>query len=60
MLNGVKDKKNNELGDEIVVTEAMIAAGTRLLRASLGSETPLGSDYLLVEEIYRAMQRHSL
>ena len=31
MLNGVKDKQNNELGGEIVVTEAMIEAGLNRL-----------------------------
>ena len=31
MLNGEKSKKNNDLGGEIVVTEAMIESGVVLL-----------------------------
>ena len=40
MLNGEKDQKNNELGGEIVVTEAMIDAGLEVYEDYIKGDEP--------------------
>ena len=55
MLNGEKSKKNNGLGGEIVVTEAMIEAGVLVLaRYDFDMAQGLGHDPSLVEDILKA------
>ena len=53
--SGEKDKENSE----IILTEAMIDAGYKVFFESGVCEIPLGSDRLLIQDIYRAMVRAS-
>ena len=48
-------KDDSTRQDDIEVTDRMVEAGLECLARSGAVETPLGSDRLLVAEIYRSM-----
>ena len=57
MLNGEKSKENNDLGCEIVVTEAMIEAGVDFLLLSGALHENFSGDY---SDVVKSIIKESL